>query len=276
MNRFDCIDLKVQLSAYMDGELSAVERAEADRHLLACQDCRQLLERAESTDQAIRTLCARDPVFVERAGAALPLPAGFEEAVLGRPRLHRGMHRGRLYSSLGLLAAAASLALVAAILFIANARLSALKDGGDDGRPVHSPTAESLDDGICGPPNPYGLRDGQRISASLAVDELQAIQNAAQILHSVIDTPFEDIAARDRLRQMAIYDELSERLAALQPKLDPSSRRIVGAARASLLEIQLEHGDVTGWSSLQDDLRLLDLAGALDSIALAAGANDAA
>ncbi len=48
--------LRDQLSAYIDGELTAVETEALERHLAACPDCRQALEELRVTALALREL----------------------------------------------------------------------------------------------------------------------------------------------------------------------------------------------------------------------------
>ncbi len=61
-----------QLSSYLDGELSAEERAAVEEHLAGCAACREELELLRATLDALHDL----PV--------LPAPGGFADAVLGR------------------------------------------------------------------------------------------------------------------------------------------------------------------------------------------------
>jgi anti-sigma factor RsiW len=67
-NPNDCNVLKAALSAYLDDELSRDERLRADARLVACGECRTLVERAEILDGDLRAKLAAD---VEDAGAAL-------------------------------------------------------------------------------------------------------------------------------------------------------------------------------------------------------------
>jgi anti-sigma factor RsiW len=75
MSRFECVDFKVSLSPYLDGELDRDTRTRADRHLLECRACRDLLERAERQDAAVRVAFTGDDL------ETAPLPAGFERSV---------------------------------------------------------------------------------------------------------------------------------------------------------------------------------------------------
>jgi hypothetical protein len=277
MNRqhdMDCVDFKVLLSPYIDGELGADARFAADRHLIECRSCRELLERAEANDAAIRLACEREPQLVESALATASLPDGFERAVLDRAGLRRTLAWRRTRGSLALLATAAALALAGALWVIwptqqgegreADGRSLIARDangwGGSEG-------LEQLDPSLHGPPKALRVRDLGRSVPTLSADEAQCLHSAALLLESIVATPFENVAARGRLRDMAIYDELTARLAAIQHRFDTIDRRFIAACQAVLLELQREHLDLTAWNALQDDLRSFELARQLEILA---------
>ncbi|MBL9118829.1 MAG: zf-HC2 domain-containing protein [Phycisphaerae bacterium] len=276
MNRphaMDCVDFKVLLSPYIDGELASEARFAADRHLIECRDCRDLLERAESNDETIRALCLRDPSFAAHVAGPVGLPSEFENAVLNRVHRRHSLQWRRMRTSLGLLAAAAAVALTAALWTI----WPSSQDGESRGRggsewvdyPGDRSNWEPLANGLHGPPMRMGERAIHTVP-TLSADESQAIHGTAFLLEEVLATPFENIASRDRLREMATYDELIARLGAIQPRLDTLTRRHVAAARAALFELQREHLDVAAWNNLQDDLRSFELIRELESIAATA------
>lgn len=268
MTTFNCIDSKVRLSAYLDGEVVASERLEIDRHLLECPECRGLFDRAEALDAAIAEVSGdADERDVGDAAASVdPLPPAFAEEILRRTRRTRDARRrwfvrSHLHS-LGLLATAASMAIAATLLFVVFAR-SGGQPTPDQGSLVNDDGA--LDDVVYGPPRPRLAReDWTRIL--LGRDEAQALLCASQVLRGIIDMPVEDVRGRERLRQTAMYDELLLRLSGLDPKLGAEDRRLVGAAKAVLLEIQRAECQRESWASLQEDLRLLDLPTGLDSL----------
>jgi hypothetical protein len=85
--------------------------------------------------------------------------------------------------------------------------------------------------------------------------------------------PFEDAAARERLRQIALYDNLLQRLTVLGTKLDPAARRDLDAARSALFVLLRDDGaaadsavESAKWSALQEDLRMLELPKALERL----------
>ncbi|MBL9148014.1 MAG: zf-HC2 domain-containing protein [Phycisphaerae bacterium] len=272
MSRYDCIDFKVSLSAYLDGEGSPDARAAADRHLLECRPCRDLLEQAERNDAIIRRLCEMDADAAESLGSGLPLPRGFEEAVLARTRRRSRVAWHRVYQSFGLLSAAAAIALATALYFVVQAN----RDGaGRDSQTTVSETTtedgwEALRDDIYGPPRPPRdllARANPRAVLPLTRDDLQALNVAAATVEAIIATPFEDLAARDRLRRTSEYDELLDRLGRVRTKVDPAGRRIIDAARASFFQLERDRPELELWNQLQDDLRLMNLPESLDEIA---------
>ncbi len=284
MNRqhdMDCVDFKVLLSPYIDGELGADARFAADRHLIECRACRELLERAEANDAAIRLACEREPRLLESVLATAALPDGFERSVLDRAGLRRTIAWRRTRGSLALLATAAALALAGALWVIwpaqqgngreADGRSLIIRDG--DGLAGYG-DVEPLDPQLHGPPKALRVREASsRSMPTLTVDEAQCLHNTALLIESIVATPFENVAARGRLREMAIYDELAERLAAIQHRFDTIDRRFIAASRAVLLELQREHLDLAAWNALQDDLRGFELARQLEILATSSDAH---
>ncbi|MDZ4829319.1 MAG: zf-HC2 domain-containing protein [Phycisphaerae bacterium] len=268
MARYDCTDFKVMLSAYLDGEIEMAERTNADRHLIECTSCRALLESAERTDSAIRLLAARDPVFAEKVAEAIPLPSSFEQGVFDRTRRRRQMHSLRLYRSLGLLATAASIVLGAALFVVVRASRDRSVDAPSN--LVNDGEWETLPEDVQGPPQPP--RDSTRAVEPRAIimlsdAETQALHTSATTIASIVNTPFEDVAARDRLVQIVVYDDLVERLGAIRSKVNPIARRQVDATRATLFQLLRDRPEVELWSQMQEDLRLLELSAMLESLA---------
>lgn len=98
----DCTDIKANLSPFLDGELTDERRHAAERHLAECQACRVMIDAAEKQDALmIAAMC-------DDAGS---LPAGFEDAVLGRTvHARRRTVAARMRTWAGWIAAAAVLA----------------------------------------------------------------------------------------------------------------------------------------------------------------------
>lgn len=256
MSRFECVDFKVSLSPYLDGELDRDTRTRADRHLLECRACRDLLERAERQDAAVRVAFAGDDLEIE------PLPAGFERSVFaaieGKPAAASRGPLARLRSSGWPLAAAAAVALaVTATALLVPARPGPV--------PLSVPTATGGP--AAAPAWPF------LPSARISGDDVHALHATGILLGAIEEMPFEDAAARERLRQIALYDDLLDRLSVLSRKLDPAARRDVEAARSALFVLLRDDGaaadssvESAKWSALQEDLRMIELPKALERL----------
>lgn len=258
MNRFECVDFKVSLSPYLDGELDRETRTAADRHLLECRACRDLLDRAERQDAAVRESFGAGELGAE------PLPAGFERAVFaaiaGKPIAAAG-RRGvvaRLQAAGWPLAAAASVALAVTVTAVLV-------------RPAAPVLTTSLPaaTGVPAPVNSWPFLP----SATISSEDVHALHATGILLGAIEEMPFEDAAARERLRQIALYDNLLERLSVLGSKLDPAARRDLEAARSALFVLLRDDGaaadsvvESAKWSALQEDLRLLELPKALERL----------
>jgi len=258
MSRFECVDFKVSLSPYLDGELDRDTRTRADRHLLECRPCRDLLERAERQDAEVRR--AFDPSSLETA----PLPAGFERAVFAaieRSAPATTPHgRGAIarFSSWGWPAAAAA-AMALSVVWWRDVPPTTVV------APVSVPAVTG--DSVATNAWPF------LPSATISGDDVHALHATGILLGAIEEMPFEDAAARERLRQIARYDVLLDRLTVLSSKLDPAARRDVDAARSALF-VLLRDGSAAAdspvesatWSSLQEDLRMLELPKALERL----------
>ena len=102
---------------------------------------------------------------------------------------------------------------------------------------------------------------------------MHALHATGILLGAIEEMPFEDAAARERLRQIALYDNLLERLSTLGSKLDPAARRDLEAARSALFVLLRDDGaaadsevESAKWSALQEDLRMLELPKALERL----------
>ncbi len=71
----NCRGVVQELSSYLDGELDANARAELERHLEDCEDCRLVVD---TTQKTIEIFCNSEPV---------PLPADV------RARLHAALEK---------------------------------------------------------------------------------------------------------------------------------------------------------------------------------------
>jgi hypothetical protein len=102
---------------------------------------------------------------------------------------------------------------------------------------------------------------------------VHALHATGILLGAIEEMPFEDAAARERLRQIALYDDLLDRLSVLSRKLDPAARRDVEAARSALFVLLRDDGaaadssvESAKWSALQEDLRMIELPKALERL----------
>jgi anti-sigma factor RsiW len=69
----ECDRVKGLLAAYLDSELSAEERAEVDKHLSSCRDCRRELESMRRAQDAVRSL------LKEKASGQEPAAGSWEQ-----------------------------------------------------------------------------------------------------------------------------------------------------------------------------------------------------
>lgn len=74
-----CIDLVEEISAYLDGELDAVERSRIERHLEGCPGCRAAIDQFETVIRLGGRLTAADvatldPLIRDRLTGTLRVP----------------------------------------------------------------------------------------------------------------------------------------------------------------------------------------------------------
>ncbi|MFO0872641.1 MAG: zf-HC2 domain-containing protein [Phycisphaerales bacterium] len=131
----DCTDLTALLSGFIDDELDAATRHNAERHLVECVRCRAMVARAEQLDARLR-------VAASSWGRESALPDAMIAGVLRRTVGDtRAVRRMRRVATVGWLAAAAALALAATAWFID--RSSAPRDRGLAALPAMSNDARS-------------------------------------------------------------------------------------------------------------------------------------
>ena len=221
-----CSELKASLSAYLDDELTRDERLRADTHLVGCGKCRDLVERAEQLDDALRAQFALD---LEQASAQLTaesidtaaMQASVLAAIGARPRT-RWLPR---------LAVAAGIAgaVVATIAFW-NAG-----DRSDALAPLGPGQFASSDAPATREIEPVAQPRRESIAlASLDPDERQLLYSTSVILTNIKREGFEDSASATQLREVARYDELVDRLDGLLGKVAPEDRATVAFARETI------------------------------------------
>jgi hypothetical protein len=270
MTTFDCKDIKAILSGLVDDELDSHTRHMAERHLVDCKKCRDLLNEAERVSE-ILALDAQRQLWPEG------LPAGFEEAVLKRTVYAEAYQfAGRRWTSwLGWIAAAACLLLATSIWILDRQRSFnvATMSGRNPGAPVQSsfykPDVHAQSrvweggiDPVSASSNPVGRAatagashdsswmrnvDAQLIQYQPSLigerkieisdddaDALFAASTVMQLLQSLDISNFADV---DRIRQIAEYDDLLGRLSAARQHVSVEDRPMILAAESMLLRI---------------------------------------
>lgn len=114
-----CGDVRSQLTAYLEGELSDHRGGAVRGHLRTCAGCRALAEDEASLRDGLRALPPRDPPATLWAGVQARLAAA-EVAEASRPAWRRALSRIRVHASS--LALGSAVAAAAATLLVAHAR----------------------------------------------------------------------------------------------------------------------------------------------------------
>lgn len=121
--------LRDQLSAYMDGELTASAAEALERHLVACPDCQQVLEELQVTALALRELPQE----------ALPRSFTLRPEQVARPAPQRTAPTPPVLA-FGMRLTSAALAFALATVLVVD--LGGLRGGGDDAVPSSGAPAE--------------------------------------------------------------------------------------------------------------------------------------
>jgi hypothetical protein len=266
MTELDCKDIKALLSGLVDGELDATTQHQSERHLAGCKPCRDLVNEAESLN-ALISMDAR------RLAAPAGLPVGFENAVLRQTVFAEAYQfAGRKWTSwMGWMAAAACLGLAVSMWFVNPRTLSPQPIARNTVTPDSSAALRAANystsgrswtyDGGLSPDALRFVTNGDSATVVPAAfdqpqrehisredsDTLYAASNLLAMLQHADHESFADV---DRIRQIAEYDELLDRLAESRDRLTASDRAAVMAAEGVLLRV------VNGPVSL-DDLRAL-------------------
>lgn len=247
-----CDDFKAVLSAYIDDELTRAERIGADAHLLGCNGCRTLVERAESMDEALRAEFARREADADLAPVDAHAMAARVLGTIGHER--RSTWIPRFAAAAAVLAAATAVA-----IFVAN------RDGGGSLAPARvGEFAAAGGTRALGPIE----RPSESIArlASLDPDDRQALYATSVLLDTARRTAFEDRGRREELMQTARYDELVDRLDEVLPKLPPEDRATVALARDATARIIDGAEDPDAWERLREDVEVQDLDREVDEL----------
>ena len=224
-----CDEMKALLSSYLDGELSREERVRADTHLVRCEACRDLVDRAEQMDRAIREEFRVEAASVDTAGMQDRVFAAIGGGAQPRRRW------------LTPLAIAASIAAASAVGF-------AILRGGSvaevsEGAPRKSATLASLD-----------------------ADERQLLYSTSVILNGIRRPGFEATGEFAQFRDVARYDEIVAKLDAITEKLSPEDRPTVILARQAIQCLIEASADGARWESIRRDMDRTDLPHRVDGL----------
>jgi uncharacterized protein (UPF0335 family) len=250
--------MKAMLSAYLDDELTRAERVSADAHVLACEACRSLVERAERLDGTLRSKVADDIADAAAGLASTPIDvARFQADVLAAiGHAQRRTWRPRLAA-----AAAVALAIGGGWWFwsaqeapqsLAPTGPGTFVRGGDAMPPVFAMLPVD-------PPASLSVR-----LAALSEDDRQTLYATSLILDNTRRTAFVDEARRAELREMVRYDELVDRLGEVISKLPPEEQSTVALAREATARIAAAADDPRAWIELQQDVERRGLAPSIE------------
>ena len=255
-----CSELKASLSAYLDDELTRDERLRSDAHLVACNGCRNLVERAELLDETLRAKFAADTsdAQFELAQASTTADGDNHHAISFESRAMQA----RVFAAIGAderrtwtprIAAAAGIALVVLgeLLTPSKAGEFALKN-------------DNMLDALIDPVAPPAK--ASMMLASLNSDDRQALYATSILLDMAQRTSFGDASRRAELRETARYDELVQRLGGVLSKLPPQDRATVALARDAASRIVSLEEDPQEWARLQEDVSTGELDVSIDQL----------
>lgn len=260
----DCTDIKAILSGLVDDEVDRDARHDAERHLATCQPCRNLVNEAEG----LNALIALDG----RSMIASSLPEGFEAAVLSRtvyPQTYKFRERRRQWTNtVGWLAAAACLTLASLIWYQRPVRDAGLVMG-------DSPTPE----GKARVVNTYNTGanlmnrtfDGDLPIAQVALDagnsdDADTLYATAMVLEMLNGSDTSTFADVERVRRIAEYDDLLDRLATTRQRLPERDRAVVLAAEGILTRAVLGPLSQDDLRQMHDTVARLDLPGEMNQM----------
>ena len=296
LNNLDCQDIKAILSGLVDDEVDSATRHAAERHMAECKPCRDLLTQAESLNE----LVALD---AQRNLWPVGLPAGFEDAVLSRTVYGDAYQfAGRQWTSwLGWVAAAACLLLSLSIWFLdrqrsavvpqyvehipqarttnAMANADLLRSWTSDAEfpqemlAWRSHAADASGDALIDElideqlalVQPVGLRSDLRSQPLSSEDEL-TLHAAANVLAMLSQADLSSFADVERVRRIAEYDDLLNRLGEARGHVSAADRPIVLAAESILLRIVNGPLDLDDVRMMNETVAALDLAAQLEAM----------
>lgn len=306
---FDCTDIKATLSGLIDDQVDADTRHLAERHLSECAACRGLVSEAEGLDELIamdaaelaprrlsdgfvdgvlnRTVYAR---MYEQAGWSWTNWLGWVAAAASLclaasiwflDRQARPSSTDRSLTAHSDAGAAPTRGMNAADA--SGLRSWTYDDGLEPGAIIRTASIDSefdLDDAtrlaideqlaLAQP-----ARALERVAQSPAItpEDSDTLHATALLLDMVADSDLTDFADIERVREIASYDQLPQRLADVRSRLRPADRAAVMAAESILLRIVNGPMDLGDLRLLHDTVASLNLAAQIGAIS---GGRDAA
>ena len=266
-----CSELKASLSAYLDDELTRDERLRSDAHLVACNGCRNLVERAELLDETLRAKFAADTsdAQFELAQASTTADGDNHHAISFESRAMQA----RVFAAIGAderrtwtprIAAAAGIALVVLGAYFVWTRV----DRGELLTPSKAGEFalknDNMLDALIDPVAPPAK--ASMMLASLNSDDRQALYATSILLDMAQRTSFGDASRRAELRETARYDELVQRLGGVLSKLPPQDRATGALARDAASRIVSLEEDPQEWARLQEDVSTGELDVSIDQL----------
>lgn len=292
MTTFDCKDIKAILSGLVDDEVDAETRHKAERHLGDCKACRDMLNEAEKVNEMVA-------LEAQRLLWPVGLPAGFEETVLSRTAYTDAYNfAGRRWTSwLGWVAAAASLLLALSIWILdrppttptqptialqprataslANASYlrswtidAALPaEGFDRGGVIAATnlddaTQRDIDEQLALVQPAVHRSRASRLSS----DDSDTLYSASTLMEMLAQADLNTFSDVERIRRIAEYDNLLDRLAEARGHVSLVERPMVIAAESVLLRIVNGPLDISDLRTLNETVSRLDLAAELENI----------
>ena len=277
MESLDCTDIKALLSGLIDDRLDPDSRHQAERHLAECKSCRELINQAEAAEVMVSA-----SVAAHNDGGSLPQEFGAN--VLARTvYAERRAAHGHWVNWLGWMAAAAALALAVTVWVMdgratvqAPPQIANNQLGSTLLSPDRSPDPSSFIElnalsrtpsvmrtSLIATTTPPALTDS---APAVSRDDIETIDDAARLIMMLAQAPDNSQVEVERIRRIAIYDLLLNRLTDLRANLAPRDRLAVVAAESVLYRIVRGPLNIADVHEMRDDVNQLDLADQLQAI----------
>jgi hypothetical protein len=293
MTTFDCKDIKAILSGLVDDEVNADTRHNAERHLADCKACRDMLNEAEKVNEMLA-------LEAQRQLWPVGLPAGFEATVLSRAGYADAYNfAGRRWTSwLGWVAAAASLLLAMSIWVLDHRAIAPAGQPTISQNPLRATPsvanasylrswtvdaaipADGFDHAALSAANLDDVtqRDideqlalvqpgiSRPRSSGLSRDDADTLYSASTLLEMLAQADLTSFTDVERIRRIAEYDNMLDKLAEARGHVSLVDRPLVIAAESVLLRIVNGPLDISDVRTLNETVSRLDLASELEDI----------